>query len=152
MSIRPTSVTFFFSVYSRSEYVQSNQSNTRDRKNFVTRANFFSILFSFSSRVCSSLLNKEYTFTLCLFEPKSWVSLQAIFRNRFSKFSNRCEPAELRYSRTKIQILLQKLSETFLQILASEKIFLAVCLILFMTWADFCFGEGRNYLLRDDGS
>ena len=55
---------FFFSVRSFYEYVQSNRSNTRDRKNFVTRANFFlqcSCLF-----LRAFVSNKESIMTLCL--------------------------------------------------------------------------------------
>ena len=50
------------------KYVQSNQSNTRDRKTFATRANFFSsILFSFSPRVYFlSTEQKVYGFTIGL--------------------------------------------------------------------------------------
>ena len=67
MPIRQISVTFFFTVHLCYEYVQSNQSNTRDRKkNFATRANIYSMLFSFSPcsslflvYFVSSLLNKE---------------------------------------------------------------------------------------------
>ena len=62
MPIRTTSVTFFFTVYSLLEYVQSNQSNTRDRKNRLqqeqTRFLECSSLF-FSQASSSSLLNKE---------------------------------------------------------------------------------------------
>ena len=60
MPIHPISVTFFFTVHSFCEYVQSNQSNTRDRKKpSQEKQTFFSVLFSFFRASLSSLLSKE---------------------------------------------------------------------------------------------
>ena len=61
MTIRPISVTFFFTVHSFYEYVQSNQLHTHDRKNLSQQEQpfFFNALLFFLGVSVSSLLNKE---------------------------------------------------------------------------------------------
>ena len=54
MPIRPISVTFFFTVYSFYEYVQSNQQNARDRKKILRNQSklfFFNARLFFSARL-----------------------------------------------------------------------------------------------------
>ena len=67
MPVRPISATFFFRVHSFYEYVQFNQSNTRDRKNFSNYSKLFSsMLFSFSPHICFKSAYKELMMALCL--------------------------------------------------------------------------------------
>ena len=49
MPIRPISATFFFMVHSLYDYLQSNQSNTHDGKNLLTKSKLFFNAFLFLS-------------------------------------------------------------------------------------------------------
>ena len=53
MPVRTISVNFFFTVHSFHEYVQLNQSNTRDRKIFSNKSKFFSSMLFFRAFVPS---------------------------------------------------------------------------------------------------
>ena len=59
MPIRPINVTFFFTVHSFYEYVQSNQSNTRDRRKRLQQEQTFFLQSSlfFCAFVSSSLIH-----------------------------------------------------------------------------------------------
>ena len=67
MPVRPVSVTFFFTVHSFYEYVQSIQLNSRNGKKIRNKSKlFYSMLFSFSPRICIWSTNKETMIALCL--------------------------------------------------------------------------------------
>ena len=67
MPVCPITVTFFFTVHSFYEYVQSIQLNTRDGKKIRNKSKLFSsMLFSFSPGVCIWSTNKETMMTPCL--------------------------------------------------------------------------------------